>query len=209
MPPPPPRQRYRVVSDQTWDLARAAYVSGLSARAVCEQYGLGEANLRKRARRDGWTKQAWRDARAVLDPQATPADPVAAPGPPPPEDGAPEGDVLDQVMARARAALTAGKGQEATALIRALRDYAVLAGEVAEARLEAAPSLRMWTGYNDDRVDEMREVLTLNALHLRWARTDPAAERERLSRLFGVAGDPDAAPSRVSRNAGDRGRQSG
>ena len=45
------RQRYAVVSDQSWELARAGYLSGLSARVACERFGMGEHNLRKRARR--------------------------------------------------------------------------------------------------------------------------------------------------------------
>ena len=44
------RQRYTVVSDQSWELARAAFVSGAGARVCCERYGMGERTVFANAR---------------------------------------------------------------------------------------------------------------------------------------------------------------
>ena len=53
------RQRFAVGTEPSGELARAAYVGGLSARVVCERFRMGEANLRRRAREQGWTRRAW------------------------------------------------------------------------------------------------------------------------------------------------------
>ncbi|WGM48445.1 hypothetical protein KOAAANKH_03346 [Brevundimonas sp. NIBR10] len=131
----PPTQTYGKVSDQTWDLARAAYVGGLSARVACERFGVGEANLRKKARLEGWTKRDWADARGVIDngqpapgAHGAPSTPTAAPGP------ASEEDLMTTVLRRAREALTAGRGSEATALLKAAREYVLLHQDVDRAR---------------------------------------------------------------------------
>lgn len=58
-----PRTRYTRASRQTWELIRAAYLSGLSGPTVCARFGVSVTALRKRARREGWTKTAWAAAR--------------------------------------------------------------------------------------------------------------------------------------------------
>ena len=49
---------YTKVSPQTWELVRAAYLSGLSATVVARRFGVTCSSLRKRASREGWTKAA-------------------------------------------------------------------------------------------------------------------------------------------------------
>ena len=55
---------YTKVSPQTWELVRAAYLSGLSATVVARRFGVTLSSLRKRASRDGWTKSALARANA-------------------------------------------------------------------------------------------------------------------------------------------------
>ncbi len=52
-----PRTRYVSASPQTWSLIRGAYLSGLSAPTVAARFGVSVTALRKRARREGWTKR--------------------------------------------------------------------------------------------------------------------------------------------------------
>lgn len=57
------RAPYAIVSDETWELVRAAYLSGLSASVVAARFGVTVWGLRKRAAREGWTKMAHAKAR--------------------------------------------------------------------------------------------------------------------------------------------------
>ena len=56
---------YTKVSPQTWELIRAAYLSGLSATVVARRFGVTLSSLRKRASREGWTKAALARASAA------------------------------------------------------------------------------------------------------------------------------------------------
>lgn len=47
---------YYKASEATWELIRAAYLSGLSAPVVARRFGVTLTALRKRASRQGWTK---------------------------------------------------------------------------------------------------------------------------------------------------------
>ncbi|WP_269714145.1 hypothetical protein [Caulobacter sp. NIBR2454] len=69
-----PTTTYHLVTPATWELVRAAYLSGLSAPTVCARFGVSVPALRKRARRQGWTKAAY----AARDPVAAPYGPAAA-----------------------------------------------------------------------------------------------------------------------------------
>lgn len=61
-----PKTTYVAASPQTWELIRAAYLSGLSAPTVAARFGVSVTALRKRAAREGWTKRAY--ARAFCAP---------------------------------------------------------------------------------------------------------------------------------------------
>jgi len=47
---------YRIRSEETWAEARADYLNGFTAEAVCRRHDLGLRALRWRARRDGWRR---------------------------------------------------------------------------------------------------------------------------------------------------------
>ncbi len=47
---------YRVRSPQTWDAARAAYLAGEAAEAVCARFDIGLTAFRVRARQEGWRR---------------------------------------------------------------------------------------------------------------------------------------------------------
>jgi hypothetical protein len=94
----PPRQTYKIAGAATWELIRAGYLAGDSARALAERYGVSEHAIRKRITIERWTK---RDYAAALEARGLPArEPrsktlneaerfaaqyVAAPAPPEPE----------------------------------------------------------------------------------------------------------------------------
>ena len=63
-----PKTTYVAASPQTWELIRAAYLSGLSAPTAAARFGVSVTALRKRAAREGWTKRAY--ARACAPPAA-------------------------------------------------------------------------------------------------------------------------------------------
>lgn len=166
----PPTQTYGRVSGQTWDFVRAAYVAGDSARIVCERFGVGEANLRKKARLEGWTKRDWAETRGVIDRGVRPASPkpreAAAPTP------IAKDNLMDVVLYRAREALTAGKGAEASALLKALREYIVVLDDVSDAHEAIAWIDDACTVDPPDMADRLTEALAITQLRQMWAPLD-------------------------------------
>jgi hypothetical protein len=73
------------------------------------------------------------------------------------------------VLARARAALTAGRGGEASALLKATREFVIVQQDVADARAAVAEGVRMWDTAQPARASEATEPLMVQSLHLRWA----------------------------------------
>ncbi len=67
---------YHAAAPETWTLIRAAYLSGLSAPTVAARFGVTVSAIRKRAMREGWTKQALAKTRAAAfdAPRADAAD---------------------------------------------------------------------------------------------------------------------------------------
>lgn len=86
---------YTLVSDPTWELIRAAYLSGLSGAVVARRFGVTLSSLRKRASRHGWTKQALA--------RATGAKPAAVEVPPPPPSLHPDSLVKSALTGAAQA----------------------------------------------------------------------------------------------------------
>ena len=79
-----PHTRYVTASPETWSLIRGAYLSGLSAPTVAARFGVSETALRRRARREGWTKRDFA-ARSTpwplgRTPPSGPTGVLAAPG---------------------------------------------------------------------------------------------------------------------------------
>ena len=143
--PRKPRVRapYRMVGPATWELARAAYLGGETARAVAERFGIGLQNLRQKIHREGWSKKALAAARDPTGPGGPAPSPgaLASPAAPPASAPADPEDLMTTVLRRAREALTAGRGSEATALLKAAREYVVVAQDVDRARQDLTPAL--------------------------------------------------------------------
>lgn len=74
-----PTTTYRLVTPATWELVRAAYLSGLSAPTVCARFGISVAALRKRARREGWTKAAYAARDGIAPPYGASASAASGP----------------------------------------------------------------------------------------------------------------------------------
>ncbi len=71
-----PKTTYVTASPATWELIRAAYLSGLSAPTAAARFGVSVGGLRKRAAREGWTKRAFVAGGGRLAP-ASPPTPAA------------------------------------------------------------------------------------------------------------------------------------
>lgn len=216
---PKTRAPYRMVSPATWVLARADYLGGMTAQAVADKHGVGLHNLRQTMARKGWTKRALADARAAVQPDAAasppPPDPLAmaraaAAGRTGPADPAAPagGDVLEAVLARVRTALTSGRGAEASALLRAARDYVIVQQDVADARAAVAPGVEMWDAAQPARAGAVTEGLTIQTLHARWSRLSEVELAERIDPqgLMGRKACVEGRMAEVGRGAGRRGR---
>jgi hypothetical protein len=137
-----PRSRYVTASPETWSLIRGAYLSGLSAPTVAARFGVSETALRKRARREGWTKRLYA-ARAT--PWNLCAGGPGRAGTAPADATAPEAateaklleawtspmnirpdDLARRALANAAHAVKAGEGLNAVRLARAAAEIARL-----------------------------------------------------------------------------------
>ncbi|MES2032640.1 MAG: hypothetical protein V4466_00565 [Pseudomonadota bacterium] len=77
-----PKTTYVTASPATWELIRAAYLSGQSAPTAAARFGVSVSGLRKRAAREGWTKRAYvAGGAAGLAPLAVAADATTPPLP--------------------------------------------------------------------------------------------------------------------------------
>jgi len=74
-----PKTTYVTASPATWELIRAAYLSGQSAPTAAARFGVSVGALRKRAAREGWTKRRFVASGGPLGLAA----PAAAAEPPP------------------------------------------------------------------------------------------------------------------------------
>lgn len=146
-----PKTTYVTASPQTWELIRAAYLSGLSAPTAAARFGVSVTALRKRAAREGWTKRAY--ARACAPPSVrvhdAPAQIAHAPASARDDiDLRIEAIVARQmvplyeeptVMARralgqAQRSIAEGRGLDAARLVRAARELHELDGYLPSAR---------------------------------------------------------------------------
>lgn len=171
-----PHTRYVTASAETWSLIRGAYLSGLSAPTVAARFGVSETALRRRARREGWTKRDFA-ARSTpwplgRTPPSGPSGVLAAPNLPPDPD-APlteddvvaawtspiqirPGDLARRTLAAAAEAVKGGRGLTALRLARAANEIA---------RLDA---LFEWAEY--DPAEQERDREAGHQLTLRWVR---------------------------------------
>lgn len=117
----PTERAYHIVTPETWELARSAYLSGLSGSVVARRFGITEHALRKRAARHGWTKQAYTRARAAPD-----AAGPGAPAVPRPEIAVTSPALAAAALRRAGEALIDGRPYEAQAYVKAAEAVARL-----------------------------------------------------------------------------------
>jgi len=154
------RNKYKIAGPQTWELVRAAYLAGDSARVVAERYGVTIAAIRRRACKEKWTKRHLAEALEARG--IAPPPPPAAPDYIEPhieraqqriaddvereaemtslvERIAAEEDASDiaaaierRALAQASAAMVQGRSKEAQALAKV--DEALARGDAAEAK---------------------------------------------------------------------------
>jgi len=185
--PRKPRTRapYIMVADTTWALARADYLGGMTAQQVADKHGIGLHNLRQTMARKGWTKRALAEAHAAAGPGGPP---VTAPAPAPapaaaaaePDPAAASGDLPATVLARARAALTAGRGAEATALLKAMREYVLVSQEVEEARSGHRREIEALREARPEAIGALEEAVVLQTLYGRWCGLGPEEQMLRM-----------------------------
>lgn len=113
-------RKYR--GPETWAQVRQAYIAGESASSLVRRFDIGYANLRRRARIEGWTRKAIA-AQIDLKPLRGGADGAEAgltvliqAEETPPIDAH---EALAETVRRAAWLLTRGQTAEATALLRA------------------------------------------------------------------------------------------
>lgn len=70
-------KRYLIKSPETWELVRSGYMRGETGPVLAARYGVSVANIRYRARREGWTRRAL----AMAEGERWRAAPQLAPGP--------------------------------------------------------------------------------------------------------------------------------
>lgn len=116
-----PRAECRIVSEAVWARARADYLSGMTAPAVAARHGVGVGGLRGRIAREGWSKAAHAAENASRPEAVELSDAPLEPH-----------GIAKGALARASAALMAGRPAEAEAIVRALADVQALAVHVAE-----------------------------------------------------------------------------
>ena len=114
-----PRQTYKIAGPATWELIRAGYLAGDSARALAERYGVSEHAIRKRITTERWTK---RDYAAALEARGLPAparsrtlnvaERFAAQYAPPPASPEPEHPFMALVAALKQASAVAEDAHE-------------------------------------------------------------------------------------------------
>lgn len=128
-----PRTTYVAASPQTWELIRAAYLSGLSAPTAAARFGVSVTALRKRAAREGWTKRAFASAQApALGPAHAAASAIARDGIAQRVEAVVNRQMVPlyeepEVLARmalghATRAISEGRGLDAGRLVRAARE---------------------------------------------------------------------------------------
>ncbi|MDP3405552.1 MAG: hypothetical protein Q8S03_12730 [Brevundimonas sp.] len=203
--PRPQRTRapYKFVAPFVWELAYADYMAGETAGVVAARYDIGLSNLQQTFNRRGWTRKALAEARARirLGPGASQGAPSPAPAPATGPETGPDRTLFDTVLGRAREALTAGRGSEATALLKAVRDYVAAQQDVAEACDAIAPVERALAESGAAPIPGLTDALLISQLRLYWSPLPPEeaawreAERDRLK------ADEDAHRARAATRA--------
>ena len=113
-------RKYR--GPETWARVRQAYIAGESAPSLVRRFDVGYANLRRRARIEGWTRKVIAE-KLDLKPIRGGADEPDGPWrSSDPDEAAPPMDpheALSEAVRRAAGLLSRGRTEEATVLLRA------------------------------------------------------------------------------------------
>lgn len=132
-----PKTTYVKASPEVWGRIRTAYLTGLSGPAAAARFGVSVSALRKRARREGWTKAA-QAAQTLLTPAGSEGAGLQAGAPDEaellaaaraslrPVDFEPD-TLARRALASAVVALNQGEGLKAQRLARAADEIATLA----------------------------------------------------------------------------------
>lgn len=127
-------RKYR--GPEVWKRVREAYEAGESGPSVARRFDVGLANLRKKARLEGWCRK---HTAARLDQELEPVRPGVAPSDaasaPPPVDPR---QAVEEAMQRAGGLLVQGRGGEAQVLVRSAEALARLADRTEPARAAEA-----------------------------------------------------------------------
>ncbi len=113
-------RKYR--GPETWAQVRQAYIAGESAPSLVRRFDVGYANLRRRARIEGWTRKViaekldLKPIRGGADEPDAGLTALVEAGETPPVDAY---AALGEAVRRAAWLLSRGKTAEATALLRA------------------------------------------------------------------------------------------
>ena len=157
---PAPAVRYRIVGPQTWALVREDYLSGTSARVCAARWGVGESNLKRRAREEGWRRidqarrrdaELTRTARAAGGSPGAPASEPEVPTIPISLKGCAEGDVEPEFNPLEAATIAArkaswraanGDGRGAMELLKVADHLGDILGKLEVTRMQAAQADR-------------------------------------------------------------------
>lgn len=129
------QRKYR--GPETWARVRDAYVAGESGPSVARRFDVGLANLRKRAMREGWTRNR---TAVALDAQLPPRREEGSPGEPALADAEapyatapmPVLEAIAVASTHAAGLLAEGRAAEANAMIVAISNLAKLVGMTAD-----------------------------------------------------------------------------
>ncbi|WP_269716140.1 hypothetical protein [Caulobacter sp. NIBR2454] len=154
-------RKYR--GPEVWARVRECYIAGESAPVLAKRFDVGLANIRKKARLEGWTRSHIAEQLdASLPPDLERRDQAGDAEPPAPV--APKQAVAD-ATARASALLAQGRAGEAQALIRSAEALAKLAGVDPEADEPAETDEPAW----DDTVARYDDFVLSKAKSLAYA----------------------------------------
>lgn len=193
-PDPAPAVRCRIAGPQTWALVREDYLSGVPARVCAQRYGVGESNLKRRAREEGWRKC---DQARRIDAQRF----AAATGATPPPDPGPAPDVPDAAQEAAREAarrVARGDGRGALDLLKASDALIENAGHVLAYRQKVSDQLETEIRLARDKAAQAEERQRSDERRREFAREAEIREAEHqalLARLRAQAPIPDPAPA--------------
>lgn len=130
-------RKYR--GPETWAKVREAYLAGEPAPSVAQRFDVGLASIRKKASREGWTRNAMARRHDLKPVRGAPDGPPPAIGPLPEPLNRPEAptppvdpeEAREAAIGRAAALLAQGRAAEASAQLKAAETLARLIREAA------------------------------------------------------------------------------